>query len=213
MGPEWCDQRTQLWDALGLKEEVATLLSQVLEVEFLDGRLYISEDCEEINDLVSMIQTTFLSAWKFTKFTESRWLTVGTSARSLVCGFLLGLQDLINEISSDPQHSLFYLNGFKRMVADRRQFMVMAAIVSWVPESVLAELLEDHRVALVYDDLWMALATNMKWLVTLPKHLWVTLASITEVDSSSLQSGCIQGARKAFHFFWRRVLQPASEYP
>ena len=82
--------------------------------------------------------------------------------------------------------------------------MVQAALVSWVPESVLFELLQDPRVAQMYPLLWQTLAKNMLWLVNLPTHVWEALAPLTELTASELQSGCIAAGHIAFHFFWRR---------
>lgn len=213
MGDPWRAHRTQLRDALGLTAEVTEELVSILELALTDGRLYVNDECENMHDFISRLHTVIMSVWKFTKFTESRWLTVGARARSFVCGFFLGRSDLVGEISSNPQNSLFYLNGFKRMGADRRHGMVQAALVSWIPEPALAERLEDARAALVYNELWQALAKHMTWLVTLPSYIWETLAAVTEVERSVLQSGCIDGAHKAFLDFWRRVLQPASQLP
>eukprot|EP00974_Lingulodinium_polyedra_P042885 4117610-Lingulodinium_polyedra.AAC.1 len=53
----------------------------------------------------------------------------------------------------------------------------------------------------------------MAWLVTLPSHIWDALSLLTELSSSELQSECIAAGHIAFHFFWRRVLEPAGQLP
>lgn len=52
-------------------------------------------------DLIESIATTLLAVWRFRKFTESRWLTVGTSCRTLVAAVILGFDDLFREIQQD----------------------------------------------------------------------------------------------------------------
>ena len=52
-------------------------------------------------DLVQSISTVLLSCWRFQKFTESRWLTVGASTRVLVRAVLLGLDDMYRHLTKD----------------------------------------------------------------------------------------------------------------
>ena len=47
------------------------------------------------------IMSCLLGAWRFRKFTESRWLTIGTSCRTLVCGVVYGLYGLVARIQKD----------------------------------------------------------------------------------------------------------------
>eukprot|EP00974_Lingulodinium_polyedra_P054694 5261044-Lingulodinium_polyedra.AAC.1 len=99
------------------------MLASELELEFQEGRILITEEKRDDPNLISTIQTTLQAAWKFQKFTESRWLTVGASARSLVVALLTGVMDLVEQIEEDPHAMLWYLGGFKRLVPSRRQFM------------------------------------------------------------------------------------------
>eukprot|EP00974_Lingulodinium_polyedra_P029112 2805291-Lingulodinium_polyedra.AAC.1 len=43
---QWCEERTKLWDSLGLNSELTDLLASVLELEFIDGRLFVKDECE-----------------------------------------------------------------------------------------------------------------------------------------------------------------------
>ena len=45
-------------------------------------------------DLVETVASVLLSVWRFEKFTESRWLTAGSSTRVLVRAVLIGLDSL-----------------------------------------------------------------------------------------------------------------------
>ena len=80
------------------------------------------------------------------RWIESRWLIVGTSSRRLVVGLLSGLPDLVSFITEDPSASLFFVNGSQRLTADRRLFLVQAALVSRSSEGVLQDLLQGPRV-------------------------------------------------------------------
>jgi len=52
-------------------------------------------------DLVDAVAATLLSIWRFQKFTESRWLTVGTATRVLVRAVLLGLDAFYDFLQKD----------------------------------------------------------------------------------------------------------------
>ena len=55
-------------------------------------------------DLVETVTSVLLAVWRFEKFTESRWLTVGSSTRVLVRGVLLGLDAFYQHLQQGGQH-------------------------------------------------------------------------------------------------------------
>ena len=62
----------------------------------------------------------------------------------------------------DETASHFYINGFSRLTPDRLKFLVQAAIVSFVSEAVLLQLMKDARVAQTYEQLFHGMARD--WL-------------------------------------------------
>ena len=86
-----------------------------------------------------------MSSWKFVKFTESRWLTVGTSARTIVVALLTGLPNLVDELLENAGGKWRPIRGFARLGTDRRAFLVQAALASRVAEGVQVELTEDTK--------------------------------------------------------------------
>ena len=52
-------------------------------------------------DLLETISATLLAIWRFHKFTESRWLTVGSATRVLVRAVLLGLDGFYSFLQKD----------------------------------------------------------------------------------------------------------------
>jgi len=212
-GDTWVDQRRALWNALGIDMETAETLASDLQLCWLDGALCAREGAGGDADLCETISTCLMSIWRFHKFTESRWLTVGTSARTVVAALLTGIESLVRAIEKDPTCSKFYIRGFGRLATSRKWFLVRAAIVSRVAEGFQAELMEDSRVTRTYDALWRSAVDEVKWVVDLPVSVWDTLASVCDRSAGSLADACIAGAHISFHFLWRRVLLPASELP
>ena len=207
--------REYLWLFLGVEEETAHILAHKLQLHFHDNRIQVSEGAVGDPDLIDTIITCMQSAFKFIKFSESRFLTVGVACRTLLAAFLLGIEDLVAFIKADEHASKWYLNGFARLRAEpgRMEFVAKAAFVSRVTDGVMAEILKDPRAALRYDEYWKALCEDMKYIVELPESVWETAASIIELEPDEFRSSCIQGGHVSFHFFWRRVLQPAGELP
>eukprot|EP00974_Lingulodinium_polyedra_P036458 3496551-Lingulodinium_polyedra.AAC.1 len=80
-GEAWQAQKNELWETLGLDPESIATLTYTLEYDFKDGRLWVLETVADCPDLV-------LVKWR-----ESRWLTVGSSSRTVVASLLLGLAD------------------------------------------------------------------------------------------------------------------------
>ena len=211
--PSLVDERKALWDVLNVGPEVAELLAETLQLMALDGRICVAESARHLPDLVGMITATLLAAWDFRRWTESRFLTVGHCARGVVAALLTGLQGLVSFIKADPSASLFYLNGFSRLSGIKKTFLVECAIVSRVSDAALGLLMEDNRVVKQYDALCLALAEEQLWVSKVRPYTWDCLAAVGETEAETLRSECIAAAHTSFHFFWRRVLQPAGELP
>ena len=211
---EWMDRQSQLWHSMSVHLETVDVMACQLQLEWAGGELLVSQAAEVDGDLVEVICSALAAAWRFVKFTTSRWLTVGHSARTVVVALLLGIEDFVKYIAKDTHSSLFYLKGFGRLAADRRRFMVQCAVASRVAEGVQTELMEDSRVALNYRKLWLTLAEEVRWLVDLDMFIWDKLATLCGgMSGRALANRCIQAGHISMHFFWRRVLHPCSQYP
>ena len=74
--------------------------------------------------------------------------------------------------------------------------------------------MEDNRVGARFGELWSAASKELKWVIDLPRHVFVKIAEGTGGCSpADLQDRVIAAAQVSYHFIWRRVLQPASLYP
>ena len=167
---EWQESQQAMWYALGLDPALAELLVNDLQLYFQRGRMWVwSAAAVAIDaDVIDRITYAFKALMRYIKFTESRWLTVGSSARSLVASLMLGLIDLVEFIQKHANSGLWYLNGFTRLKkVGRISFLVRAAVSSRVAEAVQSLLLEDSRVASLYDEIWEAAAEELRWVVTL----------------------------------------------
>lgn len=206
---EWAE----LWTSLSVEPETVEVLSSTLQLRFQDGRLWVAKSVQDDPASVSTIAAALQATWRFTRWTESRFLSVGASSRTLVAGLLTGIEDLVNFIQSHAKASMYYLGGFKRMQGEVKLFIVEAAVVSRVTEGALLSLLDDPRVCNTYEDLWRSVSEEMLWIAQLSMSTWSKLASAGGTRAATLRSECIAAAHVSKHFFWRRVLEPAGQRP
>ena len=212
---EVVEERRILWQLLDIDCETVEVLSDVLQLRFVNGMLEVTENMSANPEVAELMSIALLSTWKFVKFSDSRWLSAGSSCRTIVAGVLTGLEDLAQLIVDDPAASKFYLGGFARLRSDpsRVEFVTGASFVSRAVDGVLASILEDPRVARNYDDIFQLLCDDTMWLVRLPSHVWEAVASAMGMDAHGLRASCMSRIHVAFHLFYRRVLLPAGRLP
>ena len=100
--PKHIAPRKAVWLALSVDREVADLLAEAedLQIEFARSVLRTSSTCQDKGDVVSLIVDTFKTAWRFTKLSDSRWVTFGPASQAVVVAALCGLEDFELSIRS-----------------------------------------------------------------------------------------------------------------
>ena len=209
------ERRRLVWQALDVESETVEVLAEVLQLHYVGGRLEVTDRMAGDGDLSDTIRTALLSVFKFRKFSDSRWLTVGTSCRTVVASVLCGLNDLVDEIKDDRTASKYYLNGYFRMANNPlgRQFVVTCAFVGRAIEGVLANIIEGPRVARNFDELWELQCEDTMWLLQFPDDAWDIVAVAMGMEGAQLRSSVISRAHIAFHFVYRRVFSCAGKLP
>ena len=210
---KWVDHRRRLLHALDLEPEVIELVASALQLRWEGGKLHVSDQHPCRLNLVGTIVGCLRAAWRFKKWSESRWLSVGTCSRVSVLGLLLGVPDFVNYIMQDTNSSLYFLKGYTRLTSEGKRFVVRASIASRVAEGVEAELMQDNRVALRIDELWAAATDELQWVVGLEDEIWRGLAELCDMDSDALKSSVIRASHISYHFMWRRFLSVAGDLP
>ena len=201
------------WVALGVECKFVELLAETLQLRCRGGQLLLTSSCSSMEDLIGTVKAALLAGWSFKRFTESRWATIGASTQGVVFGYLTGLPSLISFIFDDPSSSKFYLNGWRRLVGDRVQFVVTQALVTRVSEGLLLELMEDSRVMLRIDELKEVLRSEISWLCNLPLPVFEMIGAAAEMSGPALRSGCIRAAHVMAAFTSYRIFDRAEEYP
>ena len=207
------DRRRSLWAALSVDDEVADLFAEEFQIAFSDGHLRVARKCHANPNLVGDVVASLMSAWRFIRNTDSRWLSLGPSSRGLMVGLLTGLDDFVAFVKEQPGVSLYYINGFDRFTGDARRFVAQAAICSRVADAVLCVLLEDPRVVAKREELWSVASEELLWVCSLAEDVWCTLADAAGVPLNDLRSSTVGASHTSYHFIWRRILKPSGELP
>ena len=131
-----------------------------LKLRFEDGVLKIDKALEAEDDIFENVSAIILYLWRLKTFNEARFLTVGQVAKTLTIAALTGFSACVKETRSNPQHSDYHLHGWNRIEGPLKELVPLAAFVSAVPDSALAETLEDDRIAVRLDEFKNTLETE-----------------------------------------------------
>lgn len=211
------DKERHQWQAvfvaLGVHDTSLLLLLDTLEIRFSEGALRVSHRNCQHADVIGMVFRALMSLWKFRPFTESRWLSVGSAAKSMVAASLTGLSEFIAWVLRKPSVSGYYLNGFNRINNEGWKFLVQAAVVSSVADAGMAELLKDNRLASTLDAVKSKLRSSMQSMTEADGFMWAQFASVCGMLPPELRSACVRAGHKVIAFFRDRALSAAEGLP
>ena len=100
---------------------------------------------------------------------------------------ICGLEDLVSFIRSKvafPNH----LGGFETFLEETKEFMVLAATVWRVSDSVLQLLLKDPRVLIQCDELWKVASEELLWGASSEDSLTSSLADVAKLEADDPKS-------------------------
>ena len=207
------------WTALGVEPKIVTVLSEDLQLSWdrESQLLLIAKDWAQRKDAMEQISGALLGVWHFRTFSDSRWVSVGTSCRAVAAGLLTGLPSLVDQLREDPKISDFYIGGVSRLDDTACRFIILASLVSYVSDAALCALFEDPRLALTKDAVVDAMSGEVEWLESLDGAFWETLASAfrpeANVSGTFLRSQVLSCSHTSFAFFHWRALVEADRYP
>ena len=204
----------ELWHCMGLEHDVVEVLTTVLRLKWADGFLQVAASCSLPGNLVETVSYCLLSIWHFRQFSDSRWVTVGCSCRTVMAAWLTGLPSLVASIRADAACSDFHIHGFARLQQEAQHFMAMASMVSYISDSCLTELLEDPRVPLRQASIKAAIQTEVEWLASVSDYVWDSLAGVIGGSAGQgLRSDCLRAAHISVAFLEQRLFSEASKLP
>lgn len=168
------------------------------QLRFESGELRIAESFKDRMDTPQVIMTLLLKAWDFRTWSDSRWISLGKSCRTLVLSLLLGLQDLVGFVLKQPHTSTYYLSGFPGHCTDKVKMMctIVSMSSSGADQSLLL-VMEDDRLPLVAADVVSALETSMHFTEHMDSSVWKVLASLCSCSAAELRHICVSASLTA----------------
>ena len=128
-----------IWSVLGVDSGTIETMAG-MGICFQCGCLQVAEACSGKLDLLETLSGLLLHLWRFTRFSDSRWCSVGLSSRTLILGLLTRLEDLAYMVLGDAQECKYTLRGFAKLSPKGKDFLLVAGLSSFPCDSLLSEL-------------------------------------------------------------------------
>ena len=201
------------WSAFGLMSEVADELARI-NLRYSGGRLLCGIRTGSLEERRGVAISALKDVFKFRTFTESRWLSIGSSTRALTASLLLGLDGVLSMIRAKPENSDWYIGGVAHLSADARRYAVVASLAAVVPDVVLLELMEDDRLALKARAVWRQVIDELQWLAGLHSRFWIRLAGVlTGTTPDGLRQLVLLAGNTSAAYMHRKTFTVAFSYP
>ena len=131
----------RLWELLGVDLPLSELIAHELRLhwDFENGHLCVSSEWQKKEGSMQELASTLLALWHFKLFSDSRWLTIGISCRTLVVALLTGLPTMIKFLKAKGV-SEFHLGGGVAWTLQRRssscqQHLLLMCLMQHCPSS------------------------------------------------------------------------------
>ena len=207
------EERAVLWTALGLDPTLVDVLACKLRLQWNGARLQVAASCMDMPDVIETLSSALLGVWHFKKFSDSRWITVGCSCRTLIASLLTGLESLVAFIREDPASSDFHIVGFVRLSPEMKKFSAAAALASYVSDAFLSEMMEDPRLPMRLAFLKQCVQDEQQWLDSLPFSVWESMAEVVGGAARELRTDTIAAGHISMAFLQNRVFSEAEKHP
>eukprot|EP00971_Amphidinium_carterae_P227876 4519909-Amphidinium_carterae.1 len=204
----------QLWAGLGQSDESLHFLVRA-QLRFENDQLLVHPEFAEQEDAPELVADALLGLAKFPKFTESRWLSVATAARSLTAVLLVGMDSWVETCFKAEHHSEYYLGGYRRLTPQHKTMLLRIAMASYPADAFLAEVLEDDRLNRSSARYSEAVLDEIVYLANVDLQVWQMLAGISQgvVEPELLRSDCLHAALVIQAFIRDKALSQLESMP
>lgn len=209
------DALRELWASIGAEPAVIDEICS-LRMAWFGGFLNIVETTDGAaadDNPIHRLSIVIMSLWSFSTFSDSRWISVGTSSRCLVRGWLSGIDDIVQVILADPAQSVYNIAGYRKLVPELRGMLVVCALGSWPSDSCLRSVLEDGRLAHRRGEVQDAVRSEIDFLLALGEHTWMSLGATCDMAGAHYRHEVLQASHVTVAFLDRRVFSKVRASP
>ena len=198
----------ELWCVLGIEPEWCQRLVDLgLWYDSVDDKLYVSPDYANDPEVLEVVSSILLHIWRFRRFTESRWISLGDSSRTLVASLMVGLGSVVTEILDDPACSNYHIGGFQHLSSDLTRFATLTSLVAYPSDAALQLLLKDDRVAQNVEGFKATISSEIEFVSSISAEVWELLAGVSDCSSGALRSDAIDGVHVIGGFMTYRIFK------
>ena len=208
------DAVASFWRVLGVGPDMVEMLADI-NPWWADGKLWVNGQLAADPDCVEKVSHTLLYLIKWRRFCDSRWCTVGPCCRTLLCGLCVGLEAWVAMVRAGATATDYHLKGSGRLSLSMKKYCIMAALVSYVPDAVLAETLADDRLVRQASHLKELTLEGIEWVGAIEAFTWERLSTILqgELLPSELCHNALHSCQVARAFMHERIFSSLAEYP
>eukprot|EP00974_Lingulodinium_polyedra_P084824 8210628-Lingulodinium_polyedra.AAC.1 len=181
-----------------------------------DGeRLWVNAELEGDRDNLRKVTGVLQYLFQWKKFTETMFLSVGSSCRGVVASMAVGLSALVEMARETPGCTDYHISGFGRVSPAVLEYMVVAAVSSWAPDSAMVDVMEDDRLLKRAASLKENFVTEIAWLDSLPVPVWEMLSSIAgpEQPPNVLRHKVLTAVHVSAAYIDRKLFQVLGAFP
>ena len=198
------------WDAaeaaavyrlLGVTDEDWLGLMTLLQPRWHDGALLVASAVGHRNDLPALLTTVLLKAWTFDKWSDSRWLGLCRSTKTLCLSLLLGIEHCVQFCVRQPHTSAYYISGFEKHCSPQVRLMAGVVAISGGPaDEALQVVLADSRTPLLVAELEQELHEGVLAVCSLPAAVWRVMAGVCECTPAVLRTAALSATLTSMSF-------------
>lgn len=192
------------WLCLAVESDVCELLVD-LDV-WVDGdAIFVHESHKTSPALIETLTSCLLYIFKWKQYTDSRWLTIGSSSRSLCASAAAGIHLLVNMIMGDDSVSKYFIGGFARLSSEVLHYAVVASVSAWPCDALMTEVFTDDRLLRRGADLRALFIEEVQWIQDLSWSVWQRFGRIADRRPEALRHDCLRAANLAGAYIDRKV--------
>ena len=211
------DTREKLWTMLGVGEDLAKILACDLKLhwDFDMEVMRIDDAWRGRPDAMEQISGALIGVFRFKPFSDSRWVTIGCSCRTLIASMFCGLTNYVKEIRAKAK-SDYDIGQWDQLGHPELRFIIMSALVSFSSDAACSLIFEDSRIARIAESVEKEIHAELLWIETRTLEFWqgfmpVVRGAIAGAESS--RDDVISGAHISAAYFHMKCLRQVHQYP
>ena len=204
------------WVSIGIQADWVDAFVQINPRQE-GSRLVLNPAGQGIDNYLEQVSGLMMHVFRFRTHCETRWLSLGPVVRCILVSHLLGVQHLLQYASEKGKIQTEVASACLKTIqrCDLIRFAMVCSFVSFGPESLLAEMMEDPRLCRRYEELRDHMHEDLVWLQGIPDHLWSDLQETLPncMGEISLREEVLMAATTAYCYIDQKTFRPIRDLP